>query len=65
MEGETKIGMRVLTVVYNILDQWDSELRPSSGILKTTTFRTQDLFPSSGEEVGDTYSVGSVFWSSN
>jgi hypothetical protein len=35
-------------------------LRPSSGILKHNTFRKLDLFPSSGEGVGDTYSVGSV-----
>jgi hypothetical protein len=28
--------------------------------LKNTTFRKLDLFPSSGEGVGDTYSVGSV-----
>jgi hypothetical protein len=32
---------------------------PSSGILENTTFRKLDLFPSSGEGVGeDTYSVG-------
>jgi hypothetical protein len=37
----------------------DFELCPSSVILKNTTFRKRDLFPSSGE-VGDTYSVGSL-----
>jgi hypothetical protein len=37
-------------------------LRPSSGILKNTkehNVSELDLFPSSGEGVGDTYSVGS------
>jgi hypothetical protein len=32
----------------------------SSGILKNTAFRKLDLFPSSGERVRDSYSVGSV-----
>jgi hypothetical protein len=35
-------------------------LYPSSGILKNTTFRKQNLFPSSGEGAGDIYSVGSL-----
>jgi hypothetical protein len=35
-------------------------VRLSSSLLKNTTFRKLDLIPSSGEEVGDTYSVGSV-----
>jgi hypothetical protein len=46
-------------MVYNMRDYWVFGLRPSSGILKNTTFRELDLFPSSGEGVGDTYSVGS------
>jgi hypothetical protein len=33
---------------------------PSSGNLKNTTFWKLDLFPSTGECVGDTYSVGFV-----
>jgi hypothetical protein len=44
-------------------DYWVFGLCPSSGILKTqknTTFRKLDLFPSSGEGTGDTYSVGPV-----
>jgi hypothetical protein len=46
---------------YLIQDYWVFGLCPSSGILKTqknTTFRKMDLFPSSGEGTGDTYSVG-------
>jgi hypothetical protein len=35
-------------------------LCPSFGILKTTTFRKPDLFPSSGEGLGDICFVGSV-----
>jgi hypothetical protein len=35
-------------------------LCPSSHILKNTTFRKLDLFPSSDEGVGDTYSDGSL-----
>jgi hypothetical protein len=47
-------------MLYNTQDYWVPELCPSSGILKNTAFRKLDLFPSSGEGVGDTYSVGSV-----
>jgi hypothetical protein len=32
---------------------------PSSDILKNTTIRKPDLFPSSVKEIGDTYFVGS------
>jgi hypothetical protein len=51
-----------------IQDYWVFGLCPSSGILKTqknTTFRRLDLFPSSGEGTGDTYSVGPIrkIWS--
>jgi hypothetical protein len=35
-------------------------LYPSSGIVRNTNFRTLDLFPSSDEEVADTYSVESI-----
>jgi hypothetical protein len=38
------------------MSSWTS----SSVILKNTTFRELNLFPSSGEEVGDTDSVGSL-----
>jgi hypothetical protein len=44
-------------MVYNIRDYWVFRLCPSSDILETlknTTFRKLDLFPSSGEEVGNT-----------
>jgi hypothetical protein len=37
-----------------------SILCPLAGILKNTTFRKLDLFPSSGEKVGTISSVGSV-----
>jgi hypothetical protein len=50
-------------MVYDIQDYWVFGLCPSSSILKTqknTTFRKLDLFPSSGEGTGDTYSVGPV-----
>jgi hypothetical protein len=53
----------ILTMVHNTRNDWDFGLYPSSGILKTlenTTFRKMDLFPSSGEKMGDTYSVESV-----
>jgi hypothetical protein len=45
---------------YNTQDNWVFGLFPSSGILKNAVFLKLDLFPSSGEEVGDTYSVGSL-----
>jgi hypothetical protein len=41
-------------------DYWFLGLRPLAGTLKNTLFRKLDLFPSSGEGVGATYSVGSV-----
>jgi hypothetical protein len=47
-------------MVYTTRDYWVSELCPSSSILKNTTFWKLDLFLSSGEGVGDTYSVGST-----
>jgi hypothetical protein len=50
----------VFQTVDTILDYWVFGLCPSFGILKNTTFQKLDLFPSSAEEVGDTYSVGSV-----
>jgi hypothetical protein len=46
-------------MVYNTQNYWVFGLFPSSGILENTTFRKLDLFPSSGEGVGeDTYPVG-------
>jgi hypothetical protein len=47
-------------MVYDTRDYWAFGIRSSSGILRNTTFRKLDLFPCSGEGVGDTYSVGSV-----
>jgi hypothetical protein len=47
-------------MVYNTQNYGGFGLRPSSGILNNTTFRKLDLFPSSDEGVGDTYSVRSV-----
>jgi hypothetical protein len=47
----------VLTMEYDIWDFWVFGLCPSFCILnnaKNTTFRELDLFPSSGEAVGDT-----------
>jgi hypothetical protein len=41
-------------------DYWVLDVAHRSGIQNNTTFRKLDLFPSSGEGVGDTYSVGSV-----
>jgi hypothetical protein len=46
--------------MHNTRDYWVFGLSPLSGILKYTTFRQLNLFPSSGVGVGDTYSVGSV-----
>jgi hypothetical protein len=46
-------------MVFNTQNYWVFGHFPSSGILENTTFRKQDLFPSSGEGGGeDTYSVG-------
>jgi hypothetical protein len=47
-------------MVYNTRDYWTFGLCPSFVILINTTIRKLDLFPSSGEKVGDTYSVGFV-----
>jgi hypothetical protein len=51
-------------MAYNTWDYWVFGICPSSSIpkhtKKNTMFRKLDLFPSSGEGVGDTYSVGSV-----
>jgi hypothetical protein len=47
-------------VVNDTRNYWDFGFCPSSGILKNTSFRKLDLFPSSGEEVEDTYYVRSV-----
>jgi hypothetical protein len=43
-------------MIYNTWDYWVSEVCTLSGILMNTTFRKRDLFPSSGEGVGDTLS---------
>jgi hypothetical protein len=43
-----------------IRDKWGFQLRLSSAILNNTMFRQLDLFLSSGEGVGDKYSLGSV-----
>jgi hypothetical protein len=43
---------KVITELYSY---WVFGLRPSSGILRNTTFRKLDLFPSSSEGVGDTW----------
>jgi hypothetical protein len=45
---------------YNIRDYWVFGLWPLSGTLKNTTFQKSDLFPSPGEGVCYTYSVGSI-----
>jgi hypothetical protein len=53
-------------MVYDIQDYWVFGLCPSSRILKTqknTTFQELDLFPSSGEGTGATYSVGPLILS--
>jgi hypothetical protein len=41
-------------MVYNGRDYLIFELRPSSGILKNTTFRKLGMFTSSSEGLGDT-----------
>jgi hypothetical protein len=54
---------RVLTVVHDTRDYWVFGLFPSSRILKNAeehNVSEGDLFPSSGEGVGDTYPSGSV-----
>jgi hypothetical protein len=48
-------NFKIFTRVY-----WVFGLCPSSGILKIKIFQKLDLFPSSGEEMGDTYSTISV-----
>jgi hypothetical protein len=61
-------------MVCNTQNYWGFGLCPSSSILVTlenTTFRKLDLLPSSGEGVGDTYSVGLLertdpnYWTGN
>jgi hypothetical protein len=47
-------------MVYGTWDYWVLGLSPSSDILRNKTFWKLDLFLSSGEGVGDTYSSGSV-----
>jgi hypothetical protein len=46
--------------VYNSQDYWVFGLCPLSDIRKNTMFWELDPFPSSGEGLGDTYSVGSI-----
>jgi hypothetical protein len=41
------------------MDYWVFGFYPSSGVIKNTTFLKMDLFSSSGEGMGDTYSTGS------
>jgi hypothetical protein len=45
---------------HSTQNYWGFALFPSSGVLESsnTTFRKLDLFASSGEGVGDTYSLG-------
>jgi hypothetical protein len=59
-EARRQVGTfeRPLTIVYNNRNYWLFGLCPSSGIVKNTTSRKLDVFPPSGEGVGDTYSVG-------
>jgi hypothetical protein len=53
------IFYRVLTMVYNTRNYCVFGFCPSSDILKNTAFWKIDLFPSSGEDMEDVYSVGS------
>jgi hypothetical protein len=46
-------------MVYNARDYWVFGLCPSSSMQKNARFRKVDLFPSSGEGMGDTYFVRS------
>jgi hypothetical protein len=48
-------------LIFIIQDYLNSGLCPSSGILKNTIFQKFDLFLSSGEGVGDTYSFGHIW----
>jgi hypothetical protein len=41
-------------MVYNTQGCWLLGLCPSSAVLKNSAFRKLDLFPSAGEELGDT-----------
>jgi hypothetical protein len=45
-------------MVYTTQKYWVFGLFPSSGIVENTTFRKLDMFPSSGEGVGEDTSVG-------
>jgi hypothetical protein len=47
-------------MVCNTQEYWVFVRYPLSDILKNTTIRKLDPFPSSGKEVEDTCSVGSV-----
>jgi hypothetical protein len=47
-------------MMYNAQDYCFTFICPFCSILMNTVFHKLDLFPSSGEGVGDTYSVGSV-----
>jgi hypothetical protein len=47
-------------MVYNTRDYWVFGLHPSCGILKNTTFRKLNLFPSLVYGVADPCSVDSV-----
>jgi hypothetical protein len=60
LDIQRKLILKGQTMVYDTLNCWVFGLRQSSDILKNTTFPKLDLFPSSGDGVEDTYSVGSV-----
>jgi hypothetical protein len=45
-------------MVYNSRGYWVFGLYPSSGIRKNTMFRKLDLFPSTGEGMGDITLLG-------
>jgi hypothetical protein len=47
---------KTLLTTSEVRDYWDFGFCSSSGILKNV-FRKLDLFPSTGEEVGEMYSV--------
>jgi hypothetical protein len=65
--SETSYSLNIPKTMANVKrwllthNYWVFGFFPSSGILKNTTFRKLDLFPSSGEGGGeDTYSVWSL-----
>jgi hypothetical protein len=45
--------------IHNFRDYWVFGLRPSSGFLKNTAFWKLGIFPSSGEGVWESFTVGS------